>query len=102
MEPLNLTNALKLYDVLHEYLPEYKEDEDVLEFVGKIVKNIRNSNKHRDYLEAVSIMTNVSIETLIEYEPNEVLEEFTRGLILNDVVSLKEFAKRVGYSDKSS
>jgi hypothetical protein len=101
MEPLSLSNALKLYDILQEHLPEFNKDEEPIEFIGKIIKNIRSSEKHRDYLDAVSIMTGISVIDLTRHSSEEVLEMFVNGLSTNKIISLKEFAQQVGYNARS-
>jgi hypothetical protein len=98
MNPLNLTDALKLYNVLRPHLPEYNKDDDPLEFISKIMKNIRSSDKHKDYVDAVSLMTGIPVKEILKYEPIEVLETFTNGLITNRITSLSEFAKRIEYN----
>lgn len=95
MKPLNLSDALELHGILGKHLPE-NVDLEPLEFIGTIIKNIRQSGEHFDYIDAVSLMTKESIDDLVQKEPVEVLGLFTKGLEMNSIVSLKAFWDRVG------
>jgi hypothetical protein len=96
MEPLSLSNALKLYDILQEHLPEFNKDEEPIEFIGKIIKSIRNS-KSSAFIDATSLMVGIEIDELVQYPSDEILEMFVDGLSENRIISLKEFAIQVGY-----
>ena len=98
MDSLTLDKALELYEILGAYIPEVKDkDIDALEFIGKIVRNIRNSGKHQNYVDAVMLMSNKEWEELKTFEFNEVLSLFIEGLSINKIVSLEVFCKKVGF-----
>jgi len=88
---------MRLYKVLKPHLPKYKEGEEALEYFSKITKNIRTSGRHRDYVEAVSIMVGMPVKDIIQFESMEILQTFINGLTENRIISLVEFAQQVGY-----
>lgn len=95
MKPLNLPEALELYEIIGKHIPEETDDE-ILDFVGKIVSNIRISGEHRDYVKAVSILTGQSIDELLQVPPENILELFIEGLSDNKIIYLKEFSESIG------
>ncbi len=63
---LNLEKAIQLYEIIGRFIPEVENrNYDILDFAGKIVNNIIDSQQHRVYLEAISLMTGYSVEELI-------------------------------------
>ena len=95
---LNLTNALRLYEILAPHLPEYNSDTDLLEFAGKIVDNIIESGKHANYVEAISIMENITMEEVTRLDANDRVNKFMVDLVENDVVYLIEFCRNMNYA----
>jgi hypothetical protein len=98
MESLTLSKAMELYEILGPHIPEVDKDEDPLEFIGKIVRSIRESDEHERYVDAVMLMSGVEWEELKQLDSNEVLELFVNGLSKNKIVSLKSFCDSVGFS----
>jgi len=99
MTSLNLEKALELYSIIGKHLPEnVDENLDVLDFIGTIVNNIKESGNHRDYVNAVSIMTDLSISELLEMGYEEILGLFIEGLIINQIISLKKFCESINYA----
>ena len=99
MKPLTIEKALQLYDVIGSYLPEIEDDDiDALKFVGTIVKNIRESEQHKDYVDAVMLMSRISWDELKKMQSDEVLELFVGGLATNKIIELKSFCNTMGYS----
>jgi hypothetical protein len=96
---LTLENAMSLYHILGRYIPEIEEEDeqDVLQFVGKIVSNIRQGS-HRDYVDAVMLMSGKSWDEIKEMESEQVLGLFIDGLAKNKIVQLKSFCDSVGFS----
>lgn len=93
MEKLSIENALKLIDILYPYIPETADDG--LDFIGKIVSNIKNT-KPIDYLNALSIMLDNSVQDILtHYTPEESVELFGIGLAENDIIDLKSFYERL-------
>ena len=81
MKPLNLEKALELYSIIGKYLPEKEEfDGEVLDFVGTIIDNIKESDNHRDYLDSVLILTRQDEQDILQLESVEVLNMFTECL----------------------
>lgn len=98
MKPLPLTKALKLYDILSKYVPEEYDPDDVFNFAGTIVKNIKNSGNHKDYLNALAIMLNKTVKEIIaNSDPHEAIRLFIEGIIENQFPSLVEYCKKIGY-----
>ena len=97
MKPLTLDKAILLYEVLGEHIPEFDE-EDVLQFIGKIVDNIIQSDRHKDYVDATMLMSGKEWNEIKEMESEEVLSLFTEGLAENKIIRLKSFFDKAGYS----
>ncbi len=95
MEQLNLPDALKLYDLLKDHLPEVNENDDILEFAGKIIDSIIKGSTHRTYVDAIMLMTNKTQEEVLQLEVQEAIRLFMDGLIENDIVSLKSFCEEL-------
>jgi hypothetical protein len=99
IEPLNLKKATELFLLIGKYIPE-EIDEDMLNFISKILKNIQSSGEVGDYLKATSMMTGFTEVDLTEnYSPKEVLEIFTEGLVANKVIGMVDFFKKIGFSN---
>lgn len=94
---LNLDNALKLYELLAPF-PEYNSEMDLLDFAGKILDNIINSGKHANYIEAVSVMENITMEEVLQLDANIRTDKFLIGLVENDIVYLIEFCRMMNYA----
>ena len=98
MNPLNLEKALQLYTIIGKHLPEkFDENLDVLDFVGTIVNNIKESGNHRDYLDSVLILTEQNEQDVLQLDPVEVLNIFTQGLMDNQIESLKQFCESINH-----
>ncbi|MHA2201823.1 MAG: hypothetical protein ACXABN_18285, partial [Candidatus Thorarchaeota archaeon] len=78
------------------------EDIDATEFIGKIVHNIRESEQHKDYVDAVMLMSGKPWEEMKELDPIDVLNLFTEGLSTNRIVNLKSFCKEIRFGDARS
>ena len=98
MNPLNLEKALQLYTIIGKYLPENVDEyAEVFKFIGTIVSNINESGNHRDYVDAVLIMTDLSIDELLEMGYEEILGLFIEGLTVNQIISLKKFCESIDH-----
>ena len=95
---LNLNNALRLYEILSPHLPEYNSETDLLEFAGTIVDNIINSGKHANYIEAISLMENITMEEVTQLDENVRVNKFLSGLVENNIVYLIEFCRVMNYA----
>ncbi len=103
MESLTLDKALELYEILDAHIPEVgNEDVDVLEFIGKIVKSMRKSNEHQNYIDAVMLMSNKVWEDVKVLDASEVLNLFIEGLSTNKILDLKIFCNEIGFNDARS
>ena len=99
MKPLTLDKALKLYDIIGKYLPEIEDDDiDALEFVGTIIKNIKELEQHKDYTDAIMLMSEKTWEEIKEMQSEKALELFIGGLTDNKIIELKSFCDAIGYS----
>ena len=95
MKPLSIDKALQLYTILAPYLPD--EIDDGFNFVGTIIENIKNSGNHRDYIEAIALMNNIPVDIVLQYDPaGEALTMFAEGLVINNIVLLREFCTKAG------
>ena len=96
VKPLNLYKAMQLYDLLGGYIP-LTPCQDGIEFVGTIIDNIIEANKHEDFMNALLLMTEVPQEELLLLKPKEVVSLFAECLAENKILQLIDFCKKVGY-----
>lgn len=96
MSVLSLKKAIELYRLLKDYIPDPDEEQTAIEFVSRIVYNIRK-NSPRVYVDALALMQETDVDTIIAtYSPTESLVEFERGLMENQILSLREYCIRIG------
>ena len=99
MEALTFSKAMELYELLGAHIPEMEDKRvDELEFIGKIVHNIRESEQHKDYTDAIMLMSEKEWKEVKIMTSDEVLELFIEGLSTNKIVNLKIFCDRIGFS----
>ena len=98
MKPLTLDKAVELYKILGDHVPEISEDETALQFIGKIVNNIRQSKQHENYIDAVMLMSDKEWSEIKQMESESVLDLFIAGLTENKIVQLKSFFDAVGFN----
>ena len=96
IQPLPIEKALELYDILGEYLPDFSEDDTVLDFVGKIVNNTVE-DQSTAIIDALCLMTNMDVKEILDFSSEIKLKMFITGLTMNDVVSLNRFCKDIRY-----
>ncbi|MBU2051389.1 MAG: hypothetical protein KKH61_20770 [Gammaproteobacteria bacterium] len=94
---LNLTDALKLYDILKDHLPVDATNLTAFHYAGKILDSIITKETHEDYLDAVALMNKCEIDDLIQNDVSEVFAAFIDGLIENEILEIKNFCEKVGY-----
>jgi hypothetical protein len=94
---LNLRKALKLVSILNDSIPEtWDLNAPIIDFVGKILENIVENNRHADYLASVELMTDISVDDLVNIPVDQVFQLFTDGLIENQILSLVDFYRSIG------
>ena len=97
MKPLSIDKALRLYMMLSPYLPDVKEIETGLEYVGDILQSMIDDGHPRIYLEAVALMMDATIDDVTEnLNKEEILDSFADGLMENKIFDLEAFCKKVG------
>ena len=96
---LNTKDAIELYLMLKDFVPDYKLEDDFLEFTGTIVSNIRHSDKPEVFGQSILFMfPKIKIEKLIEMKPLKVVELFMEGLVENRFLLLCGFCEAIGYA----
>lgn len=96
MKKLSIDDALQLYGIIGDYIPEDASDE--VDFIGTIVHNIRNGSRPQDYVKALSLLTgHTSEEITTGIDPHVSVELFFEGLLINQAKSLKDFCDRLNY-----
>ena len=95
---LNIKNALRLYVLLKDFVPDYEIDEDYIEFVSEIVYNIGKSDRPESFGESILLMfPKISVEELQEEKSLDVVAMFMSGLAENKFMNLKKFCGALGY-----
>ena len=98
---LNLNDALVLYNILGEYLPD-EFDGDIIKYSRETIKNIGKGENSEDYIDSILVMNNSSFEELVDKSPSELFELFVRGLVSVDMYSLKSFCEQLNYGRSSN
>ena len=95
---LNLSNALKLYDIMKPYVNGVVEtDLSSIDFIQQIIHKMSQRNP-KDYCEAVAIMTNKSINEIVDtMSTQQRFQAFVEGLSENKIISLVQMVEKVGY-----
>ena len=88
---------MELYELLGAHIPEVDDADDPLEFIGKITSSIVASEQHKDYTNAVILMSDKSWEEIKQLESDEVLDLFIDGLLINKIATLKVFCESLGF-----
>jgi hypothetical protein len=97
MSVLSTEKAIRLYHLLEYHLPKVTPEMSAVSFIAQIVYNIRVTQQHRIYVDALALMQDTDIDTIMEtYTPEESLNEFTHGLAENQILALRDFCTRVG------
>ncbi|MHA2085732.1 MAG: hypothetical protein ACXABD_18455 [Candidatus Thorarchaeota archaeon] len=93
-------NSLELYEILGAHIHEVEDDDDgidALEFIGKIIRNINESERYENYTLSIEIMSDKTLNNLQEMRSDDILNLFIDGLILNKILNLVTFCKDIGY-----
>ena len=94
MKKLCIDDALLLYGIIGDYIPDNATDE--VDFIGTIVHNIRNGSRPQDYVKALSLLTGYTSEEITTgIDPHVSVELFYEGLLINQAKSLKDFCDKV-------
>jgi len=94
LKPLNLEKALELYTIIGKHLPENVDDDmKVLDFVGIILDSIIEKNEHSALVQSTALMSGIYIDNIRALESNDIIELFSEGLIINNVLDLKKFCE---------
>ena len=97
--PLSIRDAFSLYRMLAPHLPDkVDENKTVLEYVGQIVKDIKEK-KSDSFANALVLMTGLTTEELINMEGEDIINLFINGLVVNQITSLGNFCRGIGLSN---
>jgi hypothetical protein len=88
---LNIEKALELAKLLSPFISDSKDDENILDFVGKIVSSICQSDTPEVFADALSIMFGYTNDDLEKLSGIDALNLFSDGLLENKIISLCEF-----------
>ena len=65
----------------------------VLVFVGIILDSIIEKNEHSALVQSTALMSGIYIDNIRALESNDIIELFSEGLIINNVLDLKKFCE---------
>lgn len=92
---LNIKDALKLYELLQPHLPDSMSG-SVLDFTGKVIKNIKTSESPEDFSEILMLMYDYELSDLTIFSGVKLVELFIEGLLDNQIISLVDSCKQLG------
>lgn len=98
---LNLDKAIKLYKILKPHVPKDTRNISSLEYIKKIIYSIEEENP-KDYVDAIQIMYNISLDDLKTKDADEILDMFIEGLSQNKFLSLCDFIGSFGHGKRKS
>ena len=67
--------------------------------IGKIVNDIRESDHPQNYVDAIMLMTEKTLDEIRTLSSEERLELFISGMVENKIVQLKSFCDGIGFSN---
>ena len=95
---LNIRDALRLYILLKDFIPEYDTEDEYLEFVSEIIGGIKESDNPEVFGESILLMNpKLEIDELSEMPSLRVIELFVEGLVKNKFFGLRKFCEALGY-----
>jgi hypothetical protein len=95
---LNLRDALHLYDLVGHHIPtDIDEDTYILNFVGKIVHSLIDANEHRNYIDAIVLLTGKTTDEVVSQSLDQSVLDFSAGLVDNHILALCKFCRELGY-----
>ena len=99
LKPLTLVEAISLYEVLGEYLPDISIDEelDVLEYAQTVMQNIVDDKSPKVLLTAFEIMAKKGLKDLLIMDDQERLLLLVECIGINQLWRLNELLRKVGY-----
>ena len=95
---LNINGAMELYSLLSDYLPAERSG-TVLDFVGKIIDRIAESEQPENFAKAIQLMYGYDIDKISTLDGIRAIELFTDGLLENQIITLAETCKSLGFND---
>ena len=96
--PLNLEEALTLYNLIGKYLPDtIPENVDVLEYHSSIIDAIISDGNPEAYSKSLEIMTKQNVLELLKLNKYERSSLFIDCIVANQVWLLKEWLRKIGY-----
>ena len=97
IKELTTREAYDVYLHLKDHIPEIVS-EDLLEFIGKIISSIQESESYEDYSKVIELFTGKEFSALTEtYNPTEMLELFIMGLQDNQIILINKFFLEAGF-----
>ena len=94
---LTIREAYDVYTYLKDHIPETL-DLELLDFIGKIIGSIKESESYEDYSKVLELFTGEEFSTLAEtYNSIEVLELFITGLQENQIILINQFFSDAGF-----
>lgn len=96
MNTQNLSDAVRLYELIGKYIPEVPDD-NILDYVYKILDNIKNGDDPDVYFNALELMTGKEYDELSQSQPVPILELFMESLIAWHIIELAAFFRNIRY-----
>lgn len=88
---LNLNDALVLYSLIGEYIPEDSENLEMIEFLSKIIEILPPSI----YFDIIELISGKNKSELYKMSGIDLAILFTEKLIENQIVSLSNFCRQI-------
>lgn len=95
MSQLTFEPALKLYELLAEYLVEPIEEETIFSYVSRVIENIPDDSNV--YLDSIELMSGLGQIYLLTLSIPELLDLFIEGLVENEILALRLFLREIHY-----
>lgn len=88
--------SLELIDLLSPYLSDFELESESTEYVQEMLDRMIDAEDYDSYFKALSIMTGKTEDELNELSVTELFGLFIKGLVMNKILDLQDFAKGIG------
>jgi len=92
---LSISDALRLVELVGHHIDD-KYDVDLFQFTGKILNSMEQAGEMKNYVLAIELMTGMEQQDVLKMTSIEAITTFIKGLVDNDIFSLKKFYKQIG------
>lgn len=88
--------SLELIDLLSPYLSDFEPESESTDYIQEMFDGMIDAEDYDSYFKALAIMTGKTEDELSEMPIAELFGLFLKGLAMNKILDLQDFAKGIG------